>query len=158
MMCQWDRNLKSDSIHLTQLEYFHLMQITVRVEMLLKIIDISWDTSPNKKKSYTFSLLNSKIKMRDFFFRTPASRRMRPRASLARCKYVCICSRTDIKISSFHEDSRNKDCKKVWNEPRALPRAHISRLFPFSSSVARPFLFLLLSLHLSVIPTLQGWR
>lgn len=51
-----------------QLEYFHLMQITVRVEMLLKLIDISSDTLPNKKKTYTFSLLNSKIKMRDFFF------------------------------------------------------------------------------------------
>jgi len=79
-------------------------------------------------------------------------------ACIARCQCVCICicSRTDIKISSFHEDSRNKDCKKVWNEPRALPRAHISRLFPFSFSVARPFLFC--SLHLSVILTLQGCR
>lgn len=44
----------------------------------------------------------------------------------------------------------------MWNEPRALPRAHISRLFPFSFSVARSFLFC--SLHLSVIPTLQGCR
>lgn len=38
--------------------------------------------------------------------------------------YAAICvqkvrSRTDIKISSFHEDSEDKDCKKVWNEPRA---------------------------------------
>lgn len=30
-----------------------------------------------------------------------------------------VRSRTDIKISSFHEDSEDKDCKKVWNEPRA---------------------------------------
>lgn len=78
--------------------------------------------------------------------------------SLARCQCVChvYAQGPNIKISSFHEDSRNKDCKKVWNEPRALPRAHISRLFPFSFSVARPFLFC--SLHLSVIPTLQGCR
>lgn len=90
--------------------------------------------------------------MRRFFFFLNAA------ACIARCQCVRIriCSRTDIKISSFHEDSRNKDCKKVWNEPRALPRAHISRLFPFSFPVARPFLFC--SLHLSVIPTLQGCR
>jgi len=59
----------------------------------------------------------------------------------------CVRSRTDIKISSFHEDSRNKDCKKVWNEPRALLRAHISRpfLFSFSSSTSlvRSFFFCL---------------
>lgn len=49
-----------------------------------------------KKKSYTFSLINSKIKRRLFF-------RTQPRASLAQCQCTCICSRTDIKISSFHE-------------------------------------------------------
>lgn len=88
--------------------------------------------------------------------------RMWMRASLARRE--SIRSRTDIKISSFHEDSRNKDCKKVWNEPRALLRAHISQPFPFSFSPsttpAHSFFSysLLLSLHLSVIPTLQGCR
>jgi len=78
-----------------------------------------------------------------------------------RSRDASIRSRTDIKISSFHEDSRNKDCKKVWNEPRALLRAHISQPFLFSfspTSLDRSFFFLLFSLHLSVIPTLQGCR
>lgn len=83
-----------------------------------------------------------------------------PRTSLA-----SIRSRTDIKISSFHEDSRNKDCKKVWNEPRALLRAHISQPFPFSfsppTSLARsPFFFtsLFASLCHSDAARVQGWR
>jgi len=77
----------------------------------------------------------------------------------------CVRSRTDIKISSFHEDSRNKDCKKVWNEPRALLRAHISRpfLFSFSSSTSlvRSFFFfacLFASLCHSDAARVQGWQ
>jgi len=75
-----------------------------------------------------------------------------------------IRSRTDIKISSFHEDSRNKDCKKVWNEPRALLRAHISQPFPFSfslsTSLARSFFFtsFFASLCHSNVARVQGWR
>lgn len=78
--------------------------------------------------------------------------RMWMRASLARRE--SIRSRTDIKISSFHEDSRNKDCKKVWNEPRALLRAHISQPFPFSFSPpttpAHSFFFLILYFSLCI--------
>lgn len=80
---------------------------------------------------------------------------------MRRSRDASICSRTDIKISSFHEDSRNKDCKKVWNEPRALLRSYITALsilfLSFTTSLARSF-FLFFSLHLSVIPTLQGCR
>lgn len=91
--------------------------------------------------------------------------RMWMRASLARRE--SIRSRTDIKISSFHEDSRNKDCKKVWNEPRALLRAHISQPFPFSFSPsttpAHSFFFLFstslfASLCHSDAARVQGWR
>lgn len=60
-----------------------------------------------------------------------------------------VYSRIGIKISFFREDSRNKDCKKVWKKPRALLRAHISWRFfvPFlflSFSVVRSLTFLFL--------------
>lgn len=79
------------------------------------------------------------------------------RGHVLRSRDASIRSRTDIKISSFHEDSRNKDCKKVWNEPRALLRAHISRPFPFSfspsTSLARSFFF-----YFSLCISLSFWR
>lgn len=85
------------------------------------------------------------------------------RGRVLRSRDASIRSRTDIKISSFHEDSRNKDCKKVWNEPRALLRAHISRPFPFSFSPSTSlvhsfFTSLFASLCHSNAARVQGWR
>lgn len=59
--------------------------------------------------------------------------------------YAAICvqkvrSRTDIKISSFHEDSEDKDCKKVWNEPRAAV-SYITTPSSLSSFLHPPWFF-----------------